>query len=630
MNVIVKRIPILLAPVAIAAAGMRSTPIRSSTDGIYAEHSLPLVQANDNRSPAGHLENGILTIRLVVGLARWFPEAADGPSADVPAIAEEGKAPQIPAPLIRVPVGTTIVATVRNTLTDSTIYVRGFSAHPAARLDSIPIQPGESRTVRFSAGAPGTYPYLMTPGIRDPDKSDERESSGGALVIDSAGFHPADRIFVINIWGLTKDSLTYANALAINGRSWPFTERIEATAGDTLRWRVVNVSGREHPMHLHGFYFQLTARGTELADTLYTVRQRRLAVTEDMGSGHTMALEFTPNRAGHWLFHCHIAFHVLAGAAQLAGVTAPSHQMHSGDIRQHMAGLVLGINVRARPGTMVAARAHPSRLHLFVDEARRRSFAPRALGFVLQRNARIPSTDSIEAVGSLIVLTRGKPTDITVVNRLSEATAVHWHGIELESYSDGVAGWSGTADHLAPVIAAGDSFTARLTLPRAGTFIYHTHLNDLEQLTSRLYGALVVLEPGKRFDSATDHIFVLGWDGPTDPPRRWVVNGDTSGPPLEIAAGVPQRFRFVNIAPAGRIVFSIRHDSSIVSWRPIAKDGAAYSRETSTIGPARRRLNVGETFDAEFVAPSAGEYELTASPQGPQAKPFYSRRLIVR
>ena len=32
---------------------------------------------------------------------------------------------------------------------------------------------------------------------------------------------------------------------------------------------------------------------------------------------------------------------------------------------------------------------------------------------------------------------------IMVVNHLTEPTAVHWHGIELESYFDGVAGFSG-------------------------------------------------------------------------------------------------------------------------------------------------------------------------------------------
>jgi len=116
--------------------------------------------------------------------------------------------------------------------------------------------------------------------------------------------------------------------------------------------------------------------------------------------------------------------------------------------------------------------------------------SPRALGYVLQSDNRIPAADSVELPGSVIVLTKNEPTDITVVNRLRESSAVHWHGIELESYSDGVAGWSGSMDHLAPMIAAGDSFTARLTLPRTGTFIYHTHLNDIEQLTSGLYGAI--------------------------------------------------------------------------------------------------------------------------------------------
>ena len=33
-----------------------------------------------------------------------------------------------------------------------------------------------------------------------------------------------------------------------------------------------------------------------------------------------------------------------------------------------------------------------------------------------------------------------EPVAITVVNRMAERTAVHWHGIELESYYDGVAG----------------------------------------------------------------------------------------------------------------------------------------------------------------------------------------------
>ena len=172
-----------------------------------------------------------------------------------------------------------------------------------------------------------------------------------------------------------------------------------------------------------------------------------------------------------------------------------------------------------------------------------------------------------------------------VINRLNEGTSVHWHGLELASYSDGVAGWSGSGAHVAPAIMPGDSFVAHLTLHRAGTFIYHTHLDDLVQLTSGLYGPIVVLEPGKRFDPATDHVYTVGWDGDSDPLIHFVVNGDTAAAPLVVAAGVPQRFRLVNIGMAARARFSLRRGSELASWRPVAKDGAdlpaAQSRPTA-------------------------------------------------
>ena len=518
------------------------------------------------------MKNGELQLHLVMRMARWYPESSTDPYVDLPVFSEEGGAAQIPAPLIRVRTGTTIVATIRNELTDSTIYVHGLATRPATSGDSIPVPPGQSRTIRFSAGAPGTYAYGGTPGRWDRADGGERDEAGGALVIDPEGAVPPDRIFVLNIWGDPIDSTSYTNALAINGKSWPYTERISATVGDTLRWRVVNSTSRNHPMHLHGFYFRVDARGDGYQDSLYTLAQRRLGVTEDLTAGHTMYMVWSPDREGNWLFHCHLTFHVVPGDAQLHRATPDEHASHSGDARQHMAGLVLGINVRPASNARPVARTNVRKLHLYVDEGRRRGLSPRALGYVLQSDNRIPRWIR-SASRILIVLTKNEPTDITVVNRLRESTAVHWHGIELESYSDGVAGWSGAMDHLAPMIAPGDSFTARLTLPRAGTFIYHTHLNDIEQLISGLYGAIVVLEPGQRFDPKTDHVIVAGWDG-TSSSYVTVINGDTVAAPMEIAAGVPQRFRFINIGPANRLIFAIRQDTSVVTWRGLAKDGA--------------------------------------------------------
>ena len=118
---------------------------------------------------------------------------------------------------------------------------------------------------------------------------------------------------------------------------------------------------------------------------------------------------------------------------------------------------------------------------------------------------RLPSA----RIGPPIVVNVGDPLSINVINRSAQPTAVHWHGIELESYFDGIAGFSGARSRLAPVIAPGDSFEARFTPPRAGTFIYHSHVDEVRQQAAGLTGAIVVLAPGQRFDPATDLLAVI-------------------------------------------------------------------------------------------------------------------------
>jgi FtsP/CotA-like multicopper oxidase with cupredoxin domain len=610
-----RRLPLLVLLVPIALIAGRRTPP-------------PEVAANDNRTPAGTLTNGVLTLDLVAMVARWCPEAKDGPAVEVAVLAEANGPPAIPSPTIRVPAGTEIVATIRNTL-DSTLYVHGMVTRPQAKAEPIVIAPGEKRTIRFLAGEPGTYAYSATPGVVDYDVR-ERETMVGAFVVDEPGGRTDDRIFVINIWGEPKDSTRYRNALAINGRAWPHNERIEATVGDTLHWRVVNGSIRNHPMHLHGYYFDLLARGGVLADT--ALAAPALAVTEQLTAFGTMRLRFVAERPGNWLFHCHLAFHVVPEDARLDELDA--HAAHSGDAGKHMAGLVVGIAVAPTPGWRDPERLGPRRVHLYVNEGARRRLAPRSLGYVVQRGDRAPAADSVEIPGSVLALTRDEPTDIVVHNGLGEATAVHWHGIELESWSDGVAGWSGQGRRLAPPIAPADSFVARLTLPRAGTFIYHTHMNDIEQLTSGLYGAIVVTEPGQPFDARTDHVFVAGWDGTADDGQRRIVNGGKGElePPIETRVGVAHRLRFVNIGPADMVGWEIQGaDSTVARWTPLAKDGADLPAARRIEGRAFRVIAVGETFDAEFVPPEPGEYRLLALGE-PLGRRFlnYQRRFIVR
>ena len=75
---------------------------------------------------------------------------------------------------------------------------------------------------------------------------------------------------------------------------------------------------------------------------------------------------------------------------------------------------------------------------------------------------------SLPVPGPVIVLTRSEPVEITLVNRMSEPTAIHWHGIELDSYFDGVPGWGGEPGNLAPPVLPGQSFVAKLTPPHTG------------------------------------------------------------------------------------------------------------------------------------------------------------------
>jgi FtsP/CotA-like multicopper oxidase with cupredoxin domain len=95
----------------------------------------------------------------------------------------------------------------------------------------------------------------------------------------------------------------------------------------------------------------------------------------------------------------------------------------------------------------------------------------------------------------LLLLRRGEPVDIRVTNRLKEPTSIHWHGLELESYFDGVPGVGRMSSQVTPPILPGESFVAQMTPPRAGTFIYHTHWAHETQLPRGLYGPLLVVEP---------------------------------------------------------------------------------------------------------------------------------------
>jgi FtsP/CotA-like multicopper oxidase with cupredoxin domain len=207
--------------------------------------------------------------------------------------------------------------------------------------------------------------------------------------------------------------------------------------------------------------------------------------------------------------------------------------------------------------------------------------------------------------GPVIVVTQNQPTEISVVNKLKEPTSIHWHGIELESYYDGVPGWGGIDDKKTPAVEPGQTFTVRMAPPRAGTFFYHTHWHDDAQLTGGVHGALIVMPPGETFDPVTDKSFLFSQTA-NEPfgAAMILMNGSPQPGTMRLRAGTAYRFRFINITPSvNNLRVSLQNAGSSVQWRLIAKDAA--NVKGSAFRVADQMIAVGETYDFEYRAPSA-------------------------
>jgi len=191
---------------------------------------------------------------------------------------------------------------------------------------------------------------------------------------------------------------------------------------------------------------------------------------------------------------------------------------------------------------------------------------------------------------------------------------VHWHGIELESYPDGVPGWSGAGKELLPPIAPHDSLTVSWTPPRAGSFMYHSHFNEARQMGGGLYGPILVLEPGEHYDPATDRVLFFGTGGYLvnflKAPPVLLLNGRAEPEPMELRAGTRYRFRLFNLAGDDPTVVSLSQDGVPVRWRALAKDGYPLPPAQATERSATLRFDPGEIYDFEFMPARAGELVL--------------------
>ncbi len=584
------------------------------------------VLVNDNRSAAGTRTGNVLTLALDVIESAWRPEGDTDPEVPILAFAERGQTPRVPGPMLRVRQGTEVHLTLRNR-SDTALMIAGLRPRLSAAIDTIHLAAGATRELRYRLDSAGTFFYWGSfLGTTMADRLWKDSQLNGAVIVDPPEGSPPDRVLVISEWFHPYDNekRPFEVVSVINGKAFPHTERLTMQQGDSTRFRVLNTIPLWHPMHLHGFYYRVHSRGTWSTDTPIEPAMQPLINTDLLRPGGTMTLSFEATTPGNWLFHCHFSFHMdetvtLAGAPT-DSASAANHPVFghgsgpAGRSSTHsMHGLVMGLHVTPRAGYAEPAMANARNIKLLVQKKENALLtgAP-AYGFVMQNGSAEPARDSVIVPGPVLELERGKPVRIVVHNRLEEPTGVHWHGLEIESFPDGVANWSGMGNRIMPPIAPNDSFVAAFTPPRSGTFPYHSHLNERHQINSGMYGAIIVTDQPR--DLTRDHLIVVGGGGPElmrkiESPFA-LVNGRRFPPPLRLTAGVPHRLRIVSIHPDWRLALSLRTDSTVAQWRAVAKDGADLPPTQATTRPAHIEMGPGETADFEFLPLAPGTWRL--------------------
>lgn len=104
--------------------------------------------------------------------------------------------------------------------------------------------------------------------------------------------------------------------------------------------------------------------------------------------------------------------------------------------------------------------------------------------------------------GPTLEAVEGDRLRIYVTNKLPEPTTVHWHGVILPNGMDGVGGLT-----QAP-IPVGKTFVYEFTVNQAGTFMYHSHFDEMTQIALGMVGMFVV-HPKRPVGPRVDRDFVL-------------------------------------------------------------------------------------------------------------------------
>jgi len=199
--------------------------------------------------------------------------------------------------------------------------------------------------------------------------------------------------------------------------------------------------------------------------------------------------------------------------------------------------------------------------------------------------------------GPVIRATAGDHVRITIINHLPEATAIHWHGLQVPTDADGVPPLG-----MKP-IQPKQSYTYDFTIQDqdAGTHWYHSHYDDLTQVGGGLYGAFIVdprpgspeYQPMQQAMNATvDQTLFIGMLG-----SYYVIDGKSfpDTPPILVKRGQTVHLRLIGADTQlmhpmhlhGHYFNIVAEDGHLLP-QPIQKD-------TLQVAP-------GESYDLTFTA----------------------------
>ena len=216
--------------------------------------------------------------------------------------------------------------------------------------------------------------------------------------------------------------------------------------------------------------------------------------------------------------------------------------------------------------------------------------------------------------GPTIEAVEGDRIRIYVTNRLKAPTTVHWHGVFLPAGMDGVGGLTQRA------IQPGETFKYEWTVRQSGTFMYHSHHDEMTQMAMGMMGMMIFHPRKPQPDYAVERDFAIMLS-------EWRIDPGTATPnpnemsdfnvltmnakcypgtePLVAKLGDRVRIRLGNLSAMDHHPIHLHGHF----FKITATDGgqiplSAQQPETTALVP------VGATRDIEFVASEPGDWAM--------------------